>query len=96
MTIGNVNEQGYHFWLVMFTDWMYNFSDVNEKVYFSDVDKLGKWQLVMSMNRDFCFELVMLMDREYPLKWCQWKRQSLSIGDVRATKGVRAYPWILT
>ncbi len=58
MTIGDVNEQEYHFWLVMFMDRVvYHFSGVNEKVYFSDVNKLGKWQLVMLMNRDFGFDL---------------------------------------
>ena len=56
MIIGDVNEQEYHFWLAMFTDWVYHFSDVNEKVYFRDVKKLGKWQLVMLMNRDFVFD----------------------------------------
>ncbi len=30
----------------------------------------------------FHFQLVVLMDREYPLKWCQWKGQLLSIDDV--------------
>jgi hypothetical protein len=42
MTIGDVNEQKYHFRLVMFMDRVYHFGDVNEKVYFSDVNKLGK------------------------------------------------------
>ncbi len=42
MTIGDVNEQEYHFQLVMFMDRVYHFSDVNEKFYFSDVNKLGK------------------------------------------------------
>jgi hypothetical protein len=42
MTIGDVNEQEYCFQLVMFTDWVHHFIDVNEKVYFSDVNKLGK------------------------------------------------------
>jgi hypothetical protein len=50
MTIGDVNEQEYHFWLVMFMDRGYRFGDVNEKVYFSDVIKLNEWQLVMLMN----------------------------------------------
>ncbi len=51
MTIGDVNEQEYHFQLVMFMDRGYCFGDVNEKVYFSDVIKLGEWQLVMLMKR---------------------------------------------
>ncbi len=42
MTIGDVNEQEYCFRLVMFMDRRYCFGDVNEKVYFSDVNKLGK------------------------------------------------------
>ncbi len=42
MTIGDVNEQEYCFQLMMFIDRVYLFSDVNEKVYFSDVNKLGK------------------------------------------------------
>ncbi len=50
MTIGDVNEQEYCFWLVMFVDRGYQYGDVNEKVYFSDVIKLGEWQLVMFMN----------------------------------------------
>ncbi len=33
-------------------------------------------------EQGFCFQLVMIMDRENPLKWCQWKWQSLSISDV--------------
>ena len=51
MTIGDVNEQEYCVWLVMFMDRGYQYGDVNEKVYFSDVIKLGEWQLVMLMNR---------------------------------------------
>ncbi len=47
MTIGNVDEQEYCFWLVMFMDRMYRFGDVNEEVYFSDVNKLGEWQSVV-------------------------------------------------
>jgi hypothetical protein len=35
----------------MFMDRGYQYGDVNEKVYFSDVIKLGEWQLVMLMNR---------------------------------------------
>ncbi len=42
MTIGDVNEQVYCFRLVMFMDRRYRFGDVNEKVYFSDVNKLGE------------------------------------------------------
>ncbi len=56
MTIGDVTKEEYHFWLVMFMDRVYHFIDVNEKVYFSDVNKLGKWQMVMLMNRDFVFD----------------------------------------
>jgi hypothetical protein len=40
MTIGDVNEQEYHFRLVMFMDRGYQYGDVNEKVYFSNVIKL--------------------------------------------------------
>ncbi len=61
MTIGDVYEQGYCFWLVMFMDRRYHFGDVNEKVYFSDVNKLGKGQLVMLMNRIVVFNW-----------WCSW------------------------
>jgi hypothetical protein len=42
MTIGDVNEQGYCFPLVMFMDRRYCFGDVNGKVEFSDVSKLGE------------------------------------------------------
>jgi hypothetical protein len=42
MTLSDDNEQGYHYRLVMFMDRVYHFSDVNEKVYFCDVNKLGK------------------------------------------------------
>jgi hypothetical protein len=42
MTIGDVNEQEYCFSLVMFMDKVYHFGKVNEKVYVSDVNKLGK------------------------------------------------------
>jgi hypothetical protein len=42
MTIGDVNEQESCFLLMIFMDRVYHFSDVNEKVYFSDVNKLGK------------------------------------------------------
>jgi hypothetical protein len=41
MTIGDVNE-GVLFRLVMFMDGVYHFSEVNEKVYFCDVNKLGE------------------------------------------------------
>ncbi len=51
MAIGDVNEQEYPFWLVMFMDRGYHFGDVNEKVYLSDVIKLGEWQWMMLMNR---------------------------------------------
>ncbi len=42
MTIGDVNEQGCCFQLVMFMDRRYRFGDVNEKESFSDVNKLGE------------------------------------------------------
>ncbi len=42
MTTGDVNEQGYCFCLVTFMDRRYCLGDVNEKVYFSDVNKLGE------------------------------------------------------
>ncbi len=42
MTIGDINEQEYHFGLVMFMDRGYRFGDVNEMVYFIDVIKLGE------------------------------------------------------
>jgi hypothetical protein len=42
MTIGDVNEQEYHFQLVMFMNRGYWFGDVNEQVYFSDVNKLSE------------------------------------------------------
>ncbi len=42
MTVGDVNEQGYDFRLVMFMDRKYIFGDFNEFSYFSDVNKLGK------------------------------------------------------
>ncbi len=42
MTIGDVNEQGYRFQQVMLMNRGYCLGDVNEKVYFSDVNKLGK------------------------------------------------------
>jgi hypothetical protein len=42
MTIDDVNEQDYHFQLVMFMDRGCHFGDVNEQVYISDVNKLGK------------------------------------------------------
>jgi hypothetical protein len=61
MTIGDVNEQGYCIWLVMFMDRRNCFDDVNEKVYFIDVNKLGEWQLVMLMNRSIVFDW-----------WCSW------------------------
>ncbi len=56
MTIGDVNEQEYHFQLMMFMDGGYSFDDVNEKVYFSDVYKLGECRLVMLMNRSIAFD----------------------------------------
>ncbi len=51
MTIGDVNNQEYCFQLVMSMDRGYCFGEVNEQVYFSDVNKLSEWQLVMLMNR---------------------------------------------
>ncbi len=42
MTIRDVNEQEYFFWFMMFMDRGYCFDDVDEKVYFSDVNKLGE------------------------------------------------------
>ncbi len=42
MTIGDVNEQEYCFRLVMFMDRGYQYGDVKEKVYRSDVIKLGE------------------------------------------------------
>jgi hypothetical protein len=42
MKIGDVNEQKYCFGLVMFMDRGYCFGDVNEQVYFSDVNTLGE------------------------------------------------------
>ncbi len=39
MTVGDVYEQGYVYRLVMFMDTKYHFGDVNEFVYFSDVNK---------------------------------------------------------
>jgi hypothetical protein len=42
MTIGDVNQQEYCFLSVMFMDGGYQYGDVNEKVYFSDVIKLGE------------------------------------------------------
>ena len=42
MLIGDVNEQGYCFRLVIFMDRRYCFGDVHEKVYFSDVNILGE------------------------------------------------------
>jgi hypothetical protein len=51
MTIGDVNEQECQFWLVMFMIRGYCFGGVNKQVYFSDVIKLGDWQMAMLMNR---------------------------------------------
>jgi hypothetical protein len=42
MTIGDAYEQGYCFCLVVFMDRRYRLGDVNEMVYFSDVNILGK------------------------------------------------------
>ncbi len=40
MTFSDVNKQGYDFRLVLFMDTKYRFGDVDEYVYFSDVNKL--------------------------------------------------------
>ncbi len=40
MTFSDVNKQGYDFRLVMFMETKYHFGDVNEFVYFSDVNEL--------------------------------------------------------
>jgi hypothetical protein len=45
MTISDVNEQGYHYQLVMLMDRVYHFSDVNEKG--------NCYQLVLLMDRRF-------------------------------------------
>jgi hypothetical protein len=45
MTISDVNEQGYHYQLVMLMDRVYHFSDVNEKG--------NHYQLVMLMDRGY-------------------------------------------
>jgi hypothetical protein len=41
------------------------FGDVNEKVFFSDVNEQGKWQLVMLMDTGIVlqWQSVMLMDK---------------------------------
>ncbi len=51
MTISDVNEQGYHYRLVMLMDRVYHFSDVNEKG--------NRYQLVLLMDRGY---LVMQMN----------------------------------
>ncbi len=51
MTISDVNEQGYHYWLVMLMDRVYHFSDVNEKG--------NRYHLVLLMDKGY---LVMQMD----------------------------------
>jgi hypothetical protein len=56
MTIGDVNEQEYHFLYVVLMNRGYSFGDVNGKVYFGDVNKLGESQLVMLMNRSIVFD----------------------------------------
>jgi hypothetical protein len=40
----------------MSIDRVYHFSDVNEKVYFCDVNKRGKQQLVMLMKRNIVID----------------------------------------
>ncbi len=45
MTISDVNEQGYHYQLVMLMDRVYHFSDVNEKG--------NRYQLVLLMDRGY-------------------------------------------
>ena len=42
MTIGDANEQRYCLQQVMLINRGYRFGDVNEQVYFSDVNKLGE------------------------------------------------------
>jgi hypothetical protein len=56
MTIGDVNDQEYRFSIGDIHGYDVYFSDVNEKVYFSDVKKIGKQQLVMLMNRDIIID----------------------------------------
>ncbi len=75
MAIGDVNEQEYCFnwccsWIgsfilvMLIKMWGYHFGDVNKQVYFSNVIKLGQWQLVMLMT-GVSFQLVMFMDRVF-------------------------------
>ncbi len=45
MSISDVNEQGYHYQLVILMDRVYHFSDVNEKG--------NRYQLVMLMDRGY-------------------------------------------
>jgi hypothetical protein len=45
MTISDVNEQGYHYQLVMLIDRVYHFSDATEKA--------KRYQLVMLMDRGY-------------------------------------------
>ena len=49
--------------------------NVNEKVFFSDVNEQGKWQLVMSMDRGIVlqWQLVMLMDKGILIGDVIWK-----------------------
>ncbi len=68
MTFGDVDEQGYDFWLVMFKDRKYIFGDVNEFIHFSDVNEMGKWQLVMPMNRGMIFDW-----------WCTWIQNNVLV-----------------
>ncbi len=53
------------FQLVMFMDRVYHFSDGNEKVYFWDVNKLGKLTISDVYEQGYHYQLVMLMDRVY-------------------------------
>ncbi len=46
-------------------DRKYPFGDINVFDYFSDINKQGKYKLVMSMNRGMIFSLVMIMDKKY-------------------------------
>ncbi len=49
--------------------------NVNEKVFFSNVDEQGKWQLVMLMDRGIVlqWQLVMLMDKGIVNGYVTWE-----------------------
>ncbi len=51
------------------------FSDINEKVFFSDVNEQGKWRLVMLMDTGIVlqWQLVMLMDKGILIGDVIWK-----------------------